>query len=211
MADADATADNLDAILIGGRESGSVVIADYDPRWPIRFAEERHRIRVALGDRAKLVEHIGSTAVPGLAAKPIVDILVAVDDVDDEAAYGPALEATGYVLRVREQGHRMYRTVARDVHVHVWTEPGEVERHLRFRDRLREDENGRTLYESAKRDLAVRPWSDTNEYAQAKSAVIAEISRRARPEGGLTGADVADANSLSPESLAYGTHTRQML
>ncbi len=169
----------LDAVLIGGREEREVVIVDYSPAWPLRFEEERQRIAGALGGVAHRIEHVGSTAVPGLAAKPIVDILVAVDDPEEEAAYVPALEAAGYVLRVREPGHRMFRTAAGDVHVHVWRTGSEDERrHLLFRDRLRESRDDLLEYERAKRDLAGR-WRDLNYYARAKSEVIGRIMQRA--------------------------------
>ena len=178
MHEADAEFDVvLDAVLIGGREEREVVIVDYSPAWPLRFEEERQRIAGALGGTFHRVEHVGSTAVPGLAAKPIVDILVAVENPEEEAAYVPALEAVGYVLRVREPGHRMFRTAARDVHVHVWTAGSEDERrHLAFRDRLRESRDDRLEYERAKRDLAGR-WPDLNYYARAKSEVIDRIMR----------------------------------
>ncbi len=169
----------LDAVLIGGREEREVVIVDYSPAWRRRFEEERERIGGALGGVAHRIEHVGSTAVPGLAAKPIVDVLVAVEDPEDEAAYVPALEAVGYVLRVREPGHRMFRTAERDVHVHIWRSGSEDERrHLLFRDRLRASPDDRLEYEWAKRDLAGR-WRDMNYYARAKSDVIGRIMQRA--------------------------------
>ena len=169
----------LDAVLIGGREEREVVIVDYSPAWPLRFEEERQRIGGALGGVARRIEHVGSTAVPGLAAKPIVDILVSVEDPEEEPSYVPALEAVGYVLRVREPGHRMFRTGARDVHVHIWRAGSEDERrHLLFRDRLRESRDDRLEYEQAKRDLA-GSWPDMNYYARAKSEVIARIMERA--------------------------------
>ncbi len=171
---------DLDAVLIGGREPVTIEIADYDPGWPARFVAERDRIAGALGARALRVEHIGSTAVPGLAAKPIVDVLVELADPGDEAAYVTQLEAAGYELRVREPDHRMFRTPARDVHVHVWPEGStEARAYLLLRDRLRADARDRELYAQAKRALARRRWPDMNHYAEAKSAVIAEITARA--------------------------------
>src|SRR5919204_1918826 len=146
----------LDRVLIGGRERRKVVIADPDPGWTERFKRERARIREALGDVARRIEHIGSTAVPGLAAKPIVDVLVTLEDVEDEPAFVPQLERAGYVLRVREPGHRMFRTPERDVHVHLWPWGEEVERYLRFRDRLRASAEDRAAYERLKRELAER-------------------------------------------------------
>ncbi|HEX2047425.1 MAG TPA: GrpB family protein [Acidimicrobiales bacterium] len=172
---------SLDAALIGGREEREVVIVDYSPAWPVRFEAERRRIGAALGPVARRLEHVGSTAVPGLAAKPVVDIMVTVADPDDEAAYGPALEAAGYLLRVREPGHRMFRTPERDVHVHIWPAGGEDERRqLAFRDRLRSNAADRAEYERTKRELAGR-WRDMNYYARAKGPVIERILERAGP------------------------------
>jgi len=162
-------------VLVGGREKRAVVIADYDAAWPVRYEAERAKILGALGSRALQVEHIGSTSVPGLAAKPIVDILVAVADVEDTAD----LEAAGYVLRVREPGHRMLRTPELDVHVHLWpTGSDDVRRHLAFRDRLRASPEDRSAYERLKRELARREWDDINHYAEAKGALIREILNR---------------------------------
>jgi GrpB-like predicted nucleotidyltransferase (UPF0157 family) len=172
-----------ESALIGGRERREIVIADYDPEWPRRFARERERIAAVLGERAFRIEHVGSTAVPGLGAKPIVDVLVAVTEPED-ASLTAALDAAGYELRVREPAHRMFRTPARDVHVHLWAQNDpEIARTLRFRDRLRSDLAERSAYEALKRELAAREWSDMNEYAEAKSPLIEEIL--ARPTSGL--------------------------
>jgi GrpB-like predicted nucleotidyltransferase (UPF0157 family) len=177
---------NLDTVLIGGRERRPVVIAEYDPRWPARFERERARIAAALGPVARAVEHVGSTSVPGLAAKPVIDVLVAVEDPADERAFVPALEAAGYVLRVREPGHRMLRTPERDVHVHVWAAgDAEIERKLGFRDRLRSSAEDRAAYEALKRGLAQRDWEDMNDYANAKGPLIEAILARA--EGAASG------------------------
>ncbi len=132
-----------------------------------------------------MIEHIGSTSVPGLGAKPIIDVLVAVDDVEDEASYRPALEGVGYVLRVREPDHRMFRTPERDVHVHLWPAgSADVPRHLLFRDWLRVDERDRRAYEGLKRLLAESDFEDMNEYADAKGELIAEIMVRAQAWAG---------------------------
>ncbi|NEK87177.1 GrpB family protein [Blastococcus saxobsidens] len=171
----------LDAVLIGGRESASVVIADHDATWPERFAQLQRRVERALPTTALSVEHIGSTSVPGLAAKPIIDMLLTVRSVDDEAAYVDALEKVGFVLRVREPRHRMFRTPARDVHLHVYEPGGQaVADYLDLRDWLRESGSDRALYEATKRELARREWSDMNHYADAKSDVVQVILRRAR-------------------------------
>ena len=173
----------LDTVLVGGRERREIVIADYDPDWPRRFAGQRELIDQALGSAALRIEHVGSSAVPGLAAKPIIDVLVTVSDVGDEAGYGPALERAGYELRVSEPDHRMFRTPARDVQVHVWGDGDpEVDRTLAFRDRLRESAADRIEYERLKRSLAEREWRDMNHYADAKGPLIDAILVRAALE-----------------------------
>ena len=171
----------LDRVLIGGREAAVISVVDYDERWPVRFRAIAERVRQALGADALDVEHIGSTSVPGLAAKPIVDVLLTVADVGDEAAYVPALESAGFLLRVREPAHRMVRTPARDVHVHVY-EPGrpEVRDYIDLRDWLRVDAEDRELYAATKRRLARQQWNDMNDYADAKTEVVHDLLTRAR-------------------------------
>ena len=170
---------HLDKVLIGGRERRVIVIADYDPDWPRRFDAQRERIASALGDVALRIDHVGSTAVPGLAAKPIIDVLVVIADIGDEASYGPALERAGYELRVREPEHRMFRTAARDVHVHVYgPDDPEIGRMLSFRDRLRASPADRDEYERLKRSLAQREWKDMNYYADAKGPLIEAVLAR---------------------------------
>ena len=185
----------LDSVLIGGREPVALVISDYDSAWPSRFARLEAGIRLALGDAALAVEHIGSTSVPRLAAKPIIDVLVVVADVDEESSYVTALEDAGFVLRVREAGHRMFRTPDRDAHIHVYPSGDQaITDYLDLRDWLRADESDRVLYEGVKRDLAQRPWSDMNHYAEAKSDVIQQVLGRARAWRGrtVTGIDFHD-------------------
>ena len=161
--------------LIGGVEKREIELGEHDAAWEARFQWERRRILDALGDGIR-VEHIGSTAVRDLVAKPIVDIQVSVDDVRDEASYVPSLVAAGYELRVRERGHRMLRTPQRDVHLHVCDAGSDWERrHLAFRDRLRSSRVDRDRYAAVKRSLAARQWPSMNAYAEAKSDVIAEI------------------------------------
>ncbi len=176
--------------LIGGPEKTAIEIVDYDPRWPQRFDAHRDTIANALGAVALRVEHIGSTSVPELAAKPIIDILVVVEDSGDEGTYLPALEATGYVLRVREPDfdeHRMLRTPERDVHIHVFSAgSSEIERYLTFRDRLRRSDHDRQRYETTKRDLATQAWSDMDAYANAKTEVIEGIIVAARGAGEIS-------------------------
>src|SRR5688572_6457618 len=138
---------HLDAVLIGGREQVSITIAEYDASWPLRFAQLQRLVWRALPNTALSVEHIGSTSVPGLAAKPIIDMLLTVTSLDDEDGYAAALEAIGFVWRVREPGHRMFRTPERDVHLHVY-EPDDpaVQAYLDLRDWLRTSTSDRALY-----------------------------------------------------------------
>jgi len=172
---------HLDAVLIGGREPAQIRVVDYDEGWPVAYRALEARVRGALGDAVLELEHIGSTSVPGLAAKPVIDALLVVADVEDEDAYVPALVGTGLVLRVREPGHRMVRTPARDVHLHVYG-PGrpEAQAYRDLRDWLRVDEADRALYGRTKRGLASRSWEDMNDYADAKGDVVAAVLDRAR-------------------------------
>ena len=167
--------------MVGGTEKRALVLADHDPGWAEAFCEQERRIRAALGPAAVQVEHIGSTSVPGLAAKPIIDVLVTVEDITAEEDYLDQLLDAGYALRVREPGHRLVRTPRRDVHVHVMAVGDEAaEDYLLFRDRLRADPEDRELYERTKRALITQEWADMNAYAEAKSEVIADIKERAR-------------------------------
>ncbi len=167
--------------VVGGPEPLTVGLQDHDPAWAERFAVHRDRITAALAGLHVTVEHIGSTAVPGLAAKPIVDIAVAVPDVTDEDAYLRPLLAAGYVLRVREPGHRLVRSPERDVHVHVYEHGATaIDDYLLLRDRLRRDPADRRRYEDVKRALMTRDWDDMNAYADAKTDVVAAITERAR-------------------------------
>lgn len=130
------------------------------------------------------MEHVGSTSVQGLAAKPIIDILLLVSDPSDEDAYVPQLEAAGYLLHGREPGwhqHRLLRGTEPPANVHVFAiGSSEVERMLLFRDRLRAHPDERELYERTKRELAARQWGYVQDYADAKSQVVEEIIARAR-------------------------------
>ncbi|MGY1935562.1 GrpB family protein [Nocardia gipuzkoensis] len=166
-----------------------VVLEEYNPAWPDWYAEEEAVIRAALGAVALRIEHTGSTSVPGLAAKPLIDILLLVPDTTDEPAYVPALEAAGYTLRIRQPGWYQHRCLvrrvdtgaSRDVNLHVLSpESGapEIERILAFRDRLRTHDSDREYYERTKRKLAQRDWKFVQHYANAKSAVIEEILGR---------------------------------
>ena len=187
--------EQLETGLIGGAEKRAIKIADYDSDWPRKFETHALRIAAALKGSALCIEHIGSTSVPGLAAKPIVDLLVVVWDSADESSYLPELEAAGYVLRVREpewNEHRMFRTPEHDVHVHVYSSGcREIERYLTFRDRLRRHTDDRDRYERTKRELAAMEWPDMNAYAEAKTEVIESI---------LAAAQSVDQTKITRES-----------
>jgi GrpB-like predicted nucleotidyltransferase (UPF0157 family) len=160
-----------------------ITLEDYNPVWPEWFAREEERIRGALGSLVLRLEHVGSTSVPGLAAKPVIDVLLVVPDSDDEDAYVPALVRAGYYLRLREPGwyrHRLLKDSDPEVHLHVFSPVcEEVDRMLVFRDRLRERADERAEYEAVKRDLATRTWERGQDYADAKTRVVERIILRA--------------------------------
>lgn len=161
-----------------------IEISEYDPEWPALYAREEARIRAALGERVIRIEHAGSTSVPGLPAKPIIDIVLEVPDSADEASYVPALEAAGYVLRIREPGwfeHRSFKGPDTNVNLHTFSAGcEEVDQMLLFRDWLRSDASDRERYATAKRELAAQDWKYVQQYADAKTAVVREILARAR-------------------------------
>jgi GrpB-like predicted nucleotidyltransferase (UPF0157 family) len=175
----------LQAHTVGGLRplQGAIRLVEYDPEWPRRFDREAAKIRAALGDHGLRLEHAGSTSVPGLPAKPIIDIVLAVADSGDEAGYAAPLEVAGYRLRVREpkwHQHRMFVSPAEDVNLHVFSVGcPEIDRMLRFRDWLRAHPEDRERYASAKQSLARREWKYTQNYADAKTGVIEEILSRA--------------------------------
>ena len=160
-----------------------ILLADYNPDWPQLFEREASRIRAALGPAILRLEHTGSTSVPGLAAKPIIDILLVVTDSADEAAYVLSLEESGYVLKIREPNwfeHRMFKGPDTDINLHVLSAGcPEIDRMLLFRDWLRNNPADRDLYARAKHSLAPANWKSVDDYAAAKTAVITEILARA--------------------------------
>ena len=160
-----------------------ILIVDYDTRWPELFGREAERIRAALGRRALRIEHTGSTSVPGLIAKPVIDMLLVVADSADENAYVPDLEAAGYLLRIREANwheHRMFNGPDTEVNLHVFSSGcPEIDRLLMFRDWLRSNPADRALYARTKQELAEKDWDNIQDYADAKTTVIQEIIARA--------------------------------
>jgi GrpB-like predicted nucleotidyltransferase (UPF0157 family) len=175
----------LDAVTIGEREphNARVELVDYDAEWPELYRYEEEKIRAALGERALSVEHVGSTSVPGLPAKPVIDINLEVADTTDEDSYVPPLEDAGYTLRIREPDwfeHRLFKGADPKVNLHVFPAGcAELGRMLRFRDHLRNDEADRELYLRTKRELAAQTWEHVQHYADAKSKVVEEIMGRA--------------------------------
>ncbi|RNL84017.1 GrpB family protein [Halostreptopolyspora alba] len=162
---------------------GRIQLVEYDPKWPYLFQREADRVREALGTRALRLEHVGSTAVPGMVANPCVDMVLVVPDSADESDYLPALEKVGYTLVAREPERHERRLLSGpdvNVNVHVFSDGcDEVERMLRFRDRLRADSDDHAHYVRTKRELAALGWSRVRDYADAKSEVVAEILTRA--------------------------------
>ena len=173
------------AVVIGGAEplTRPIEICEYDPEWPRLYEREEERIRSILGERVRRIEHVGSTSVPGLPAKPVVDIILEVPDSSDEPSYAADLEAAGYPLRIREPDwyeHRVFKGPDTNVNLHVFTEGcEEVDVMVRFRDHLRRDEADRNLYADAKRELAAREWKYMQQYADAKTSIVHEILGRA--------------------------------
>jgi GrpB-like predicted nucleotidyltransferase (UPF0157 family) len=177
----------LEQITVGPRRlhNAPINLVGYDPDWPGLFSREAERLQAVLSDLALRVEHVGSTSVPGLIAKPIIDILLVVPDSGAEATYVPRLEAAGYVLRLREPDwyeHRLFKGPDTDINLHVFSlRAAEVERMVLFRDHLRNNGRDRDRYASAKRDLAQRTWRHVQHYADAKTKVVQEILESARP------------------------------
>jgi GrpB-like predicted nucleotidyltransferase (UPF0157 family) len=175
----------IDQAWVGGAPelNAAIILAGYDRDWAALFAREARRIRHLLSDRALLLEHVGSTSVPGLAAKPVIDILLVVADPADEPAWLPPLEEAGYRLVIREPGwyqHRALKGPDTNINLHVHP-PGspEIGRHLLFRDWLRAHDDDRDLYEQTKRELAGRTWKYVQNYADAKTEVIEAILAKA--------------------------------
>lgn len=163
--------------------AGKITVAEYDPRWTEMFAREAERIRAALGERALQIEHAGSTAVPGLAAKPVIDVVLVVADSREECVYAAALEAAGYRFSIREPDwydHRMFKGSEQETNLHVFSSGcPEIDRMLIFRDWLRANAADRDLYARTKRELSQRRWERVQDYADAKTAIVDEIMSRA--------------------------------
>ena len=161
-------------------------LVPWDPGWPALYEEEKRRIRRCLSHDALLIEHVGSTAVPGLAAKPIIDIVLAVADSANEASYLPRLESGGYSLKLREPDwyeHRLLKGPGTDINLHVFSDGcPEIDRMILLRDRLRRSREDLERYARVKAGLAREEWPSVQDYADAKSEIVASILEDARRE-----------------------------
>jgi GrpB-like predicted nucleotidyltransferase (UPF0157 family) len=176
----------LAAIHVNGPSpphNATVHLVPYDPAWPAQYAAERAKVRSALGERALVLEHVGSTSIPGMAAKPIIDIVLGVASSADEDAYVPALTAQGYRLHIREPDwheHRLMKGADPVVNLHIFTAGSpEIARMVAFRDRCRTHPDELALYLDTKRELASRTWRYIQHYANAKAEVVEAIIGRA--------------------------------
>lgn len=173
----------LQKVTLGERNplNGTILLQEYNPAWPEQYRAEEKKIASALAGQPVILEHVGSTSVPGLCAKPILDILLLVEDSTHEASYVPPLEKAGYVLRIREPDwyqHRMLKGTDPEVNLHVFSQGcEEAQRMLNFRDWLRSHAEDRERYASEKRRLARQTWTYVQNYADAKSEVVGEIFR----------------------------------
>jgi GrpB-like predicted nucleotidyltransferase (UPF0157 family) len=180
------TEDQIIAATVGAPQpvNSTIYLAPYDPAWPALFRRLAQQIHAALGDAILLLEHAGSTSVPGLSAKPIIDMVLAVADSSDEASYVKPLEQQGYTLRIREPDwyeHRLLKPPDVAGNLHVFSAGcEEIAQMLLFRDWLRNHADDRLLYEATKQNLAAQTWKYTQNYADAKGAVVQEILARAR-------------------------------
>ena len=171
----------------GPAQPYEIQVVEYDERWPADFERVAARIRAALGDRVLELHHVGSTSVPGLPAKPVIDVDLVVADSADEAAYIPDLVAAGFVHTIREPWWHEHRLVKYDdpvAHVHIFgPDCPEVLRHRMFHDWLVEHEDDRRRYADAKRTAAAamnaRPGGGTGmDYNAHKEPVVLDIYDR---------------------------------
>ena len=177
------TDEKLAKATVGERKehNSTIELAEYDASWPLRYREIEVLVRDVLGDQVVLIEHVGSTSVPGLAAKPIIDIVLEVPDSEQEIEYVPSLENKGFLLRIREPDWYKHRLLKlNDANLHVFSaECTETIRMMRFRNWLRSHPHERDLYQAKKRELVARIWKHTQNYADAKTDVVETIISRA--------------------------------
>lgn len=175
----------LQKVTVGKRKphNASIELVGYDPNWVNLFEREATRIKSILGSKVLQLEHVGSTSVPGLCAKPIIDILLVVKDSSYEFLYVPALESVGYTLRIREPEwyeHRLFKGPDTEINLHVFSKGAlEIDKMLRFRNWLRTNHDDCKKYAKAKRELAQNIWENVQDYADAKTEIVEEITKRA--------------------------------
>ena len=171
----------IQKVIVNGNveHNQTIQLNPYDEKWPALFEREKERILKILKDKALMIEHIGSTSVPGLMAKPIIDILLVVEDAGKEEDYMDDLCRHGYILREREpdfENHHMFKGPDTDIHLHVFSKGSkEIEKYLLFRNYLRLHDDARELYENTKKELAKKTWKYVQNYADAKSEVVQKI------------------------------------
>ena len=178
----------IQKVVVSGKveHNQTIVLKPYDENWSILFEREKQRISTILKDKALMIEHIGSTSVPGLIAKPIIDILLVVEDAGKEEDYVDDFVAHGYILRIKEpdfENHHMFLGPDTDIHLHVFSQDSkEIEKYLLLRNYLRAHQEARELYANTKKTLAKKKWKYVQNYADAKSDVVQQIMDAARKE-----------------------------
>lgn len=185
---AELTDEYVKKVVVSGNieHNQTILLKPYDDRWPALFKREKNRISKILKDRALMIEHIGSTSVPGLTAKPIIDILLVVEDAGKEELYVNDLCEHGYILRIKEpdfENHHMFKGPDTDINLHVFSKGSkEIEKYLLFRNYLRHHADARQLYEDTKKELAKKTWKYVQNYADAKTDVVQKILKAAIEE-----------------------------
>jgi GrpB-like predicted nucleotidyltransferase (UPF0157 family) len=179
--------------MLNGTMAVRITIADYDPRWPELFESEKQRLWESLGHHIVHIEHIGSTAVPGLAAKPVIDMMVGVESlkVADAFCLLPIIDLGYEYVKGLEKKLPLQRYFRRDNsegirthHIHLVEFGTDWWRHyLVFRDCLRSHVEARTAYENLKRELAQKDWESGLEYADAKTAFVEGVISKALESG----------------------------
>jgi GrpB-like predicted nucleotidyltransferase (UPF0157 family) len=167
------------SVRVGNPAPRAITVVPYDAGWPAAYAAVEAQVRAALGAAVLALDHVGSTSVPGLAAKPVIDVDLTVASSADEPAYLPALEAAGFVLRIREpawEEHRLLTDPDLTVNLHVFPQGApELARHRMFRDWLRAHPDDREVYGAHKAELATRGFTDGMDYNNHKGALVYDL------------------------------------
>lgn len=165
--------------------NSTIHLEEYNPQWEELFLKEKKRIKSILQNQALMIEHIGSTSVRDLLAKPIIDILLVVEDAGVETYVKPLVNA-GYTLRIKEpdfENHHMFKGPDTDINLHVFSKGSkEIDKYIIFRDYLRTHKEARELYANTKKELSKKIWKYVQNYADAKSDVVSQIMEQALKE-----------------------------